>query len=205
MNKDWERLLQLIDTTEDNEDELETLERKNFPDFENMSPDELMDHVAYERSREMELLKAYARNYTLENLRKMMLLFFCFNQMDKALIIGEEAFRRFPDEQDLLIYTVRAATKSDRLRGQHAFVRLIYGIPRDELTAEGYQAAVRYLLCTARNDPYDEELARELLEDYRSHHSDDPAWDLLKSEMESNLKKGDSVHHAEERRKEGSE
>lgn len=202
MNIDWERLSQLIDTTEDDEDEVETLERKNFPDFENMSPDELMDHVAYEQARDLEILRASARNYTLENLRKMMLLSFCFDQMDKALIIGEEAFRRFPDEQDMLIYTVRAATKSDRLRGQHAFVRLIYGTPRDELTVEGYQAAVRYLLCTARNDPYDEELARELLEDYRSHHSDDPEWNLLSAELENTIKKGNDTG---EHREEGSE
>ena len=184
MENDWKLLMQLIECTEDEEDAGELAEQE-YQAFEEMSPEELRIFFISQRANELELLRTHVHNYSLENMRKLILLNICFNDLEKALIIGEEALRKYPDEQDMLVYTVRAATKIDRSRGKEAFMKLTREISRNSLSAEGYRAAIRYLIPAIRQD---QSLVRELLSDYKLYYPDDQEWGFLCYEADAALK-----------------
>lgn len=184
MDNDWKLLMQLIEYTED-EEEAEELTERDYQAFEEMTPEELREFFISQRANELELLRTHIHNYTLENMRKLILLNICFHDMEKALIIGEEALRQYPDEQDMLVYTVRAATKIDRSRGKDAFMKLTNDISRNNLSAEGYRAAIRYLIPAIQQD---HSLIRELLCDYKLYYPDDQEWGFLCYEADAALK-----------------
>ena len=181
MDNDWKLLMQLIECTEDEEDAAELVERE-CQAFEDMSPEELREFFISQRANELELLRTHVHNYSLENMRKLILLNICFNNMEKALIIGEEALRQYPNEQDMLIYTVR----------KEAFMKLTREISRNSLSAEGYRAAIRYLIPAIRQD---QSLVRELLSDYKIHHPDDQEWVVLRHEVNAALQNGPNNHN----------
>lgn len=191
MDNDWKLLMQLIECTEDEEDAGELAEQE-YQAFEEMSPEELRIFFISQRANELELLRTHVHNYSLENMRKLILLNICFHDAEKALIIGEEALRQYPDEQDMLIYTVRAATSIDRSRGKEAFMKLTHDISRNNLSAEGYRAAIRYLIPTIQQD---QSLVRELLCDYKLHHPDDQEWIFLCHEADAALKNDPNNHN----------
>lgn len=184
MDNDWKLLMQLIECAED-EEEAEEYTERDYQAFEEMTPEELREFFISQRANELELLRTHVHNYSLENMRKLILLNICFNDLEKALIIGEEALRQYPDEQDMLIYTVRAATKIDRSRGKEAFMKLTHDISRNNLSAEGYRAAIRYLIPTIQQD---QSLVRELLSDYKLYYPDDQEWGFLCYEADAALK-----------------
>ena len=193
MIKDW-RLLKII-YDKDGEEEVDARDFTEKELLEYIGPDSDLraEFNAFRRFRDEEALMENVKHYSDEQLRKLVMLFSAFSLHSKALIVGIEALNRFPDDPELLTLCLRAARQVDRGgAGQHLLVKLIFKIPRSELSYEGYQEALWFLLPNAAEDC---ELCRELLKDYsarlkKDHCADLPdeiAYWLLLSELELSL------------------
>ena len=183
-SRDWEVLKKTYDEDGEAEYERNEVAEEELLAYKGRNPKIHAEFLAYQRFRDLKRLNEHAAEYPAEISHQLMQLFITFGQYDKALVLGNVAARCFPDDQYMLVRTVKAATESDLLLGKIPFFKLTLDIPRSELTPEAYQVAVRYLIKTIKSD---ESLARELLDDYRTYYPRDQEWYLLSYELEHAL------------------
>lgn len=186
MMKDWNNLKRLMFEPGGEVDETQRCLEKEAPQEPPFSDERtLAAFLAVQPTPDERTLMKTVCHYTDDQLQKNLLLYNCFSDWTKALIVGLEALKRNQNEPYLLTLCLRAARHTGCIEiGRQLLARLICDIPRDQMDCDGYLEAIRFLLLSENPD---HALCRELLGDYHARFPDDLEHWLLLSELECAL------------------